>query len=273
MLRLDGKVALVTGIGAPENEISNGKAIATVLARQGAIIEGIDREKTFGEATVNSIESEGGKAHLTVGDVTSQEDVDAWVEACIKKHGKIDILVNNVGQSQPGGPNTMNYAEWRNQLCLNLDSVYLATHAVLPHMTKAQTGSIVNISSIAGMRYIGKPQIAYSTAKAGIIQFTKASAIIHAKDNIRMNCVVPGLMHTPMLKRMAEKYANGDLNGFIAQRNEQIPMGKMGNAWDVANAALFLASDEACYVTATEIVVDGGITAATQAMTSIGHSQ
>jgi NAD(P)-dependent dehydrogenase (short-subunit alcohol dehydrogenase family) len=136
--------------------------------------------------------------------------------------------------------------------------------AVLPHMVAAQAGSIINISSIAGQRYIGKPQVGYAAAKAGLMQLTKTTAVIHAKDNVRVNCVVPGLMHTPMLNRMAEKYAGGDLDGFIAKRNAMVPMRRMGNAHDVANAVLFLAADESSYVTATEIVVDGGITAATQ---------
>ena len=121
-----------------------------------------------------------------------------------------------------------------------------------------------HISSIAGQRYIGKPQVGYAAAKAGLIQLTKTTAVVHAKDNVRVNCVVPGLMRTPMLKRMADKYAGGDLHGFIAKRNAMVPMRRMGNAQDVANVVLFLAADESSYVTATQIVVDGGITAATQ---------
>jgi NAD(P)-dependent dehydrogenase (short-subunit alcohol dehydrogenase family) len=117
---------------------------------------------------------------------------------------------------------------------------------------------------VAALRYIGKPQVAYSAAKAALIQFTRATAIIHAGSGIRMNCVVPGLMHTPLVERLAEKYAGGDYEGFVNKRHNQVPMGRMGDAWDVAHAALFLASDEARYVTATELVVDGGVTAATR---------
>ena len=145
---------------------------------------------------------------------------------------------------------------------LNLNAAFYAMQAVLPHMVAAQAGSIINISSIAGQRYIGKPQVGYAAAKAGLMQLTKTTAVIHAKDNVRINCVVPGLMHTPMLRSMAEKYAGGDLDGFIAKRNSMVPMRRMGNAHDVANAVLFLAADESSYITATDIVVDGGITAA-----------
>ena len=118
-------------------------------------------------------------------------------------------------------------------------------------MVAAKAGSIINISSIAGQRYIGKPQVGYAAAKAGLMQLTKTTAVIHAKDNVRVNCVSPGLMHTPMLNRMAEKYAGGDLDGFIAKRNAMVPMRRMGNAQDVANAVLFLAADESSYITAT----------------------
>ena len=195
---------------------------------------------------------------------SDQLGVDAWVSACAKKHGRIDILVNNVGQSEPGGPVSLTVATWQAQINLNLNAAFYAMQAVLPHMVAAQAGSIINISSIAGQRYIGKPQVGYAAAKAGLMQLTKTTAVIHAKDNVRINCVVPGLMHTPMLRSMAEKYAGGDLDGFIAKRNSMVPMRRMGNAHDVANAVLFLAADESSYITATDIVVDGGITAATQ---------
>tara|TARA_B100000989_G_scaffold257378_1_gene206895 strand:+ start:25 stop:636 length:612 start_codon:yes stop_codon:yes gene_type:complete len=195
---------------------------------------------------------------------THQSSVEEWVKACLEKHGHIDILVNNVGQSEPGGPITMDEAVWQAQIALNLDAAFYTMQAVLPHMVAAKAGSIVNISSIAGQRYIGKPQVGYAAAKAGLMQLTKTTAVIHGKDNVRINCVVPGLMHTPMLKLMAEKYAGGDLEGFIAKRNGMVPMRRMGDAYDVANAVLFLAADESSYITATNIVVDGGITAATQ---------
>ena len=264
MYDLTGKIALVTGIGGPVDALGNGKAIAMLLARQGAIIEGTDIDEAAGANTVVSIRDAGGMAHCRCVNAADQTAVDDWVKVCAANHGRIDILVNNVGQSEPGGPASMTVATWQAQIALNLNSVFYTMQAVLPHMVAAQAGSIVNISSIAGQRYIGKPQVGYAAAKAGLMQLTKTSAVIHAKDNVRVNCVVPGLMHTPMLNRMAQKYADGDLAGFIAKRNAMVPMRRMGDAQDVANAVLFLAADESSYVTATEIVVDGGITAATQ---------
>jgi NAD(P)-dependent dehydrogenase (short-subunit alcohol dehydrogenase family) len=264
MYDLTRKIALVTGIGGPVDALGNGKAIAMLLARQGAIIEGTDIDEAAGANTVASIRDAGGIAHCRCVNATDQMAVEDWVKVCATKHGQIDILVNNVGQSEPGSPASMTVATWQAQIALNLDSVFYTMQAVLPYMVTAQAGSIINISSIAGQRYIGKPQVGYAAAKAGLMQLTKTTAVIHAKDNVRDNCVVPGLMHTPMLNRMAQKYAGGDLDGFIAKRNAMVPMRRMGNAQDVANAVLFLAADESSYVTATEIIVDGGITAATQ---------
>ena len=264
MYDLTGKIALVTGIGGPIDALGNGKAIAMLLARQGAIIEGTDIDEAAGANTVFAINNDGGAANCGCVDATDQSAVEDWVNACALKYGRIDILVNNVGQSEPGGPVTMEVATWQAQIALNLDAAFYTVQAVLPHMVAAKAGSIINISSIAGQRYIGKPQVGYAAAKAGLMQLTRTTAVIHAKDNVRVNCVVPGLMHTPMLSRMAEKYAGGDLDGFIAKRNAMVPLRRMGDANDVANAVLFLAADESSYITATDIVVDGGITAATQ---------
>ena len=264
MYDLTRKIALVTGIGGPADALGNGKAIAMLLAKQGAIIEGTDIDEAAGANTVAAIDDAGGAAYCSCVNATDQTAVEDWVQASAKKHGRIDILVNNVGQSEPGGPASMTVATWQAQIALNLDAAFYTMQAVLPHMVAAKAGSIINISSIAGQRYIGKPQVGYAAAKAGLMQLTKTTAVIHAKDNVRLNCVVPGLMHTPMLSRMADKYAGGDLAGFIAKRDAMVPMQRMGDAHDVANAVLFLAADESSYVTATEIVVDGGITAATQ---------
>jgi NAD(P)-dependent dehydrogenase (short-subunit alcohol dehydrogenase family) len=264
MFDLTGKIALTTGIGAPADALGNGKAIAMLLAQQGAVIEGTDINVAAGAATVDQIVANGGKAECSAVNATDADGVKQWVDDCYARHGRIDILVNNVGQSEPGGPIEMDAATWRAQIALNLDAAFYTMQASLPYMVAAKSGSIINISSIAGQRYIGKPQVGYAAAKAGLVQLTKTTAVIHAKDNVRLNCVVPGLMHTPMLKRMADKYAGGDLAGFIAKRDAMVPMRRMGDAHDVANAVLFLAADESRYITATEIVVDGGITAATQ---------
>ena len=210
------------------------------------------------------IEDEGGVAEVQTGDVTKAADVKAIVEACVARFGRIDILVNNVGRSEPGDPVTMDEAVWDEQMDVNLKSAFLLCKHVLPVMERQGGGSVVNISSIAGLRYIGKPQVAYAAAKAALMQMTQTTAVIYAPKGIRLNSVVPGLMFTPLVKRLADKYAKGDFDGFVAHRHQQVPMGRMGDAWDVAHAVLFLASDESKYITAQQIVVDGGLTAATR---------
>lgn len=263
MHRLDGKVALVTGCGAIGPGWGNGKAISVLLARQGASVFGVDLTREAAEVTGNVIREEGGVAQLHVADVTSAPQVRAMVEACMARFGRIDILVNNVGRSEPGGPVEMSEETWDEQLDVNVKSAFLTCKSVLPIMERQGSGSVVNISSVAGLRYAGKPQVAYAAGKAALMQLTKTTAVMYAARGVRLNCVVPGLMFTPLVHRLADKYANGDFEGFVAHRHQQVPMGRMGDAWDVANAVLFLASDESRYITAQQIVVDGGLTAAT----------
>lgn len=193
-----------------------------------------------------------------------------FVDSCVQTYGRIDILINNVGKSEPGDPASMSEETWDGQINVNLKSVYLTTHLVLPIMVAQPTGgNIVNISSVAGLRYIGKPQVAYSTAKAAILSFTRTTAVLYADKGVRLNTVVPGLINTPLVRRLADKYAGGDYEGYCKIRGEQVPMGRMGSAWDVANAVLFLASKEAGYITGTEIVVDGGFTQSTGRISKI----
>lgn len=187
-----------------------------------------------------------------------------FVDGCVETYGRVDILINNVGRSEPGDPVTMDEEVWDEQMRTNLKSVYLTTKLVIPIMLSQSTGgNIVNISSVAALRYIGKPQVAYSSAKAAILSFTRTTAVIYANKNIRLNCVVPGLINTPLVKRLADKYNGGDYEGFCGKRDAQVPMGRMGTAWDVANAALYLASAEAGYVTGTGVIVDGGFVGST----------
>jgi NAD(P)-dependent dehydrogenase (short-subunit alcohol dehydrogenase family) len=263
MLRLDGKVAVVTGCGSFAPGWGNGKATAILLARQGATVLGIDLDSAAAEATREIAANEGNPIHVAACDVTNGEQVRRMIDECVDRFGRLDILINNVGQSEPGNPETMEEDVWRRQLDLNLTSVFLTSKAALPVMVDQGSGAIVNISSIAGQRWVGKDQVAYASAKAGLIQFTKVTAVSYAAKGVRMNCVVPGLMLTPLVQRLAQKYNAGDFDGMVARRAAQVPMGRMGDAWDVAHAALFLASDEARYVTGTELVVDGGITAFT----------
>jgi len=263
MLKLDGRVAIVTGCGTFAPGWGNGKAIATLLARQGAKVYGVDLTLQAAEETATMILNEGNIAHVAACDVTSSEEVRALLTDCMARFGRVDILVNNVGRSEPGDPVSMDEDVWRAQLDLNLTSAFLTTKAALPLMAQNGGGAVINVSSVAGQRWVGKDQVGYAAAKAGLIQFTKATAVSWASRGVRLNCVVPGLIHTPLVRRLAERYGGGDYEALVSKRNAQVPMGKMGDAWDVAHAALFLASDEARYITGTEIVVDGGLTAST----------
>ncbi len=264
MLDLSGKVALVMGCGAVADGWGNGRATATLFARQGARVFGTDLHLGHARETQRLNRDEGHEIDVMACDATDGDAVRAAVDACRARHGRIDILVNNVGMSQPGGPVDMTEAVWDAQMEVNLKSAFLACKHVIPVMREHGGGAIVNVSSVAGLRYIGKPQVAYAAAKAGLMQFTRTTAVIHAAEHIRLNCVVPGLMHTPLIDGLAVRYAGGDTQGFIDHRNGQVPMRQMGTGWDTAHAALFLAADESRYVTGTCIVVDGGLVAATR---------
>jgi NAD(P)-dependent dehydrogenase (short-subunit alcohol dehydrogenase family) len=262
---LTDQVVLITGIGCVGKGWGNGVAIATLFARQGAIIYGCDLSLEAAEISKAIILAENAKTDITVrqADATSSKSMKEFVHACLGHHGRIDILVNNVGRSEPGDPASISEEVWDEQMDVNLKSVYLTSHLVLPIMEEQRSGNIVNISSVSGLRYIGKPQVAYSASKAAILSLTRTTAVLYADKGVRLNTVVPGLINTPLVKMLADKYAGGDYEGYCKVRDQQVPTGKMGSAWDVANAVLFLASPEASYITGTEIVVDGGLTQST----------
>jgi NAD(P)-dependent dehydrogenase (short-subunit alcohol dehydrogenase family) len=265
MLRLDGKVTFVTGVGSAGPGWGNGKASATLFARQGSTIFGVDVNDDAAAETQSIIMTEGGICHIQRCDMRTSAEVADAVAACVEKFGRIDILINNVGGSAPGGPATVSEDEWDAQVDLNLKTTFLGCHHVLPVMLRQRSGVIVNLSSVAGIRqHLGRPQAAYSATKAAIVELSRAIAIQHATDGVRCNAILPGLMHTPLVEaRLANQIAGGDIEALIALRHGKVPLGRMGTAWDVAHTALFLASDEAQYITATTIVVDGGYSAAT----------
>ncbi|KAF5517423.1 3-oxoacyl-[acyl-carrier-protein] reductase FabG [Colletotrichum aenigma] len=249
---LRDKIVFLTGIGqSGDQEMwGNGAATTRLLAKQGAKIFGCDLYLEPAQHTQMRIVAEGGDVTVVAADVTNDESVKSAVDA-------------NVGRSEPGGPAEMTEKVWDAQTNVNLKSVYLCCHHILPLMEKQCSGAVVNVASIAGLRYIGKPQVAYAATKAAVIQFTKATAVIYASKNIRMNVVVPGLMNTSLVGMLADKYAGGDVEGFKAKRNKAVPMGRMGDSFDVAMTALFLASSQSRYITGQKIVVDGGITSST----------
>jgi NAD(P)-dependent dehydrogenase (short-subunit alcohol dehydrogenase family) len=180
MLNLEGKVALVTGSGSIGPGWGNGKAIAVLFARQSAKVIGVDVNAQAAEETRAIIEGEGGTSIALPCDVTDGAAVRRLVEDCVARFGRIDVLVNNVGRSEPGGPVELDEETWDAQMALNLKSAFLTCKEVLPIMERQGGGAIVNISSVAGLRYIGKPQVAYSAGKAALMQFTKTTAVIYA---------------------------------------------------------------------------------------------
>jgi NAD(P)-dependent dehydrogenase (short-subunit alcohol dehydrogenase family) len=260
--RLQDKVALVVGAGSVGPGWGNGKATAVLFARQGARVWAVDIAPAAVQETVRIIQSEGGTARPYVADVTDGRAVEELVAACLGAFGRIDVLFNNVGGSEPGGPVELSEEAWDRQMDHNLRYVYLTCKHVLPVMERQGSGAIVNMSSIAALRHFGPDLAAYAAAKAAVIQFTRVVAVKYAAKGIRLNTIVPGLMHTPLVEqRLARQWAGGDAEGLVRARHQKPPMGRMGDAWDVAHAALFLASDEAKYITGTELVVDGGLSA------------
>jgi NAD(P)-dependent dehydrogenase (short-subunit alcohol dehydrogenase family) len=255
--RLKGKVALVSGAGSVGPGWGNGRATAVRFAEEGAKVFAVDVQRKFLRETVEQSKS----IHPHIGDVTKSSGVAAMVKACLKKFGRIDILVNNVGGSAKGGPVELSEADWDRQLAYNLKSVFLACKHVLPVMERQGGGAIVNIASTSGLRWTGSAQAGYAAAKAGVIQLSRVVAVQYAPRNIRVNTVVPGQLHTPMVEaRLAKQRAGGDVKGLLKARLRRIPLGFAGDGRDTANAALFLASDEARFITGAEIVVDGGMT-------------
>lgn len=264
MLDLTGKVAIVTGAGSVGPGWGNGKATATLMARQGASVFLIDINQDAVEETRKIIEGEGGACATHSCNMLLAADVQEMVQACLNRFKRIDILVNNVGGSEPGDVVSMPEEVFDRQIDFNLKTAFLGCKYAIPVMEAQGKGAIVNISSVAGVRNSrgGRTHIGYSASKAAVVQFSRAVAGDFAKKNIRCNTVLPGLMHTPLVEyRLARQLAGNDAAALIATRNAQVPMGKMGTGWDVAHAVLFLASDEAGYITGTEIVVDGGLIA------------
>jgi NAD(P)-dependent dehydrogenase (short-subunit alcohol dehydrogenase family) len=258
--RLKNKVAIVTGAGSIGPGWGNGKATSVLFAREGAKVFGVDVNPYAAEETKKIIDKEGGNCTIMKVDVSKSQEVKNMVERCIEIYGRIDILHNNVGICIVGGPVELSEENWDRVMAVNLKSMFLTCKHVIPYMEKQGGGAITNISSIAGIRYTGVPYASYYTSKAGILGLTQGIALQYAEKNIRANAILPGLMNTPMFVEPLKGFYGGDVEKMIEIRNQQCPTRKMGDAWDVAHTALFLASDEAKYITGAQIVIDGGIT-------------
>lgn len=263
MDRLKGKVAIIAGAGSSGPGWGNGKATAVLFAREGANVVALDLNDAAAAETVQIISGEGGNAVGFHADVTNPGDCLRSVEAAKSAFGGLHILINNVGIVEVGGVVDLPFASWQMLMSVNLTSHYLMCKAAVPAMIQGGGGgSIVNVSSVAAIRHMGVHLSAYAASKAGILGLTNSVALEFAGHHVRCNAILPGLMNTPMIvEPLKEVYAHGDVDQMISIRNSQCPMGCMGDAWDVAYAALFLASDESRYITATSLIVDGGLTA------------
>ena len=252
--RLEGKIAIVTGAGSRAEGIGNGRATAILFAREGAKVLLVDFKRELAEATLEMIKKEGGEAEVFAADVSKSDDCRNMVDRAVKRWGRLDILHNNVGISGPGTVVQVKEEDWDQVMAVNVKSMMLTGKFAVPAMATGGGGAIINISSISALRPRGLTP--YTTSKGAVIALTRAMAIDHGSQGIRVNCVVPGPMYTPMV------YARGMSEELRTRRREASVLKIEGTGWDIGYAALFLASDEARFITGAVLVVDGGTTIA-----------
>jgi NAD(P)-dependent dehydrogenase (short-subunit alcohol dehydrogenase family) len=262
--RLAGRIAIVVGAGqSPGETIGNGRATALTFAREGASVLAVDRDLGSAEETVAMIADKGGEGIAIAADVTDEAALAAAIAGAEERWARIDILHNNVGVSIAGGdaaPDEITEEAFDRIVAINLRGAVMACKHVLPVMRRQRAGAIVNISSIAA--WSDYPFVAYKATKAALIEITRQLAIQNAEYGIRANVILPGLMDTPMAVETRARVSGRSRAEVAAERDSQVPLrGRMGSAWDVANAALFLASDEADFITGVALPVDGGASA------------
>jgi NAD(P)-dependent dehydrogenase (short-subunit alcohol dehydrogenase family) len=255
--RLKGKVAIVTGAGSRGDGIGNGRAIAILLARHGARVTLVDVEAPWVEATARMIEAEGGICQIACGDVSKDADCTAIVQQTVSAWQRLDILVNNVGVIGPrGNALEVDIEAWDEAMRVNVKSMVLMARHAIPEMKKSGGGSIINLSSIVGTQG-GHPTLLYPTSKGAIISLTRTMAAHHGRDGIRVNCIAPGSVHTPMV------YARGMSEDVREARRNRSLLGTEGTGWDIGYGALFLASDESRWITGIVLPIDAGASAGT----------
>jgi NAD(P)-dependent dehydrogenase (short-subunit alcohol dehydrogenase family) len=253
--RLEKKVAIVTGAGSRAAGIGNGRAAAILFAREGAKVLIVDTNAPAAEDTLAAIQGEGGEAEVFLGDVSTAAGCRAMVERAVSHWGRLDILDNNVGIEGPGSVVSVTEEAWDQVMTVNVKSMMLTGKYAVPAMAAGGGGAIINISSISALRPRGLTP--YSASKGAVIALTRAMAVDHAKDGIRVNCIAPGPMYTPMV------YGAGMSAEAREHRRRASPLGIEGTGWDIGHAAVFLASDEARYITGVVLPVDGGVTLTT----------
>ena len=253
--RVAGKVAIVTGAGSRGPGIGNGRATAVMLAREGAHVVAVDRERSWLDETLRLVDEAGGETQPVVADVAEDSGCEAVIAAAVERWGRVDVLVNNVGVSGPPGTAVdVDLDAWDEGMRVNVKSMVLTARHAIPEMKKAGGGSIVNISSITAL-VGGHPALLYPTSKGAVISLTRAMAAHHGRDGIRVNCVCPGFMFTPMVQ----------VEGMTEEMRESRRLSSLleveGTGWDVAAAVLWLAADESRFVTGVVLPVDAGTTA------------
>ena len=254
---LDGKVAIVTGAGSRAEGIGNGRASAILLAEAGAKVVLVDANRAWADRTAEMIVSEGGESLVVEADVTRPEDARRIVEDAVTRFGGVDVLVNNVGIGGPKGTAVeVDLEAWNHGLLVNVTSMMLMAKFAVPEMARRGGGAIVNIASVAGLRG-GTPNLLYPTSKGAVVNMTRAMAVHHAREGIRVNCVCPGMLHTPMI------YAGGMTAEMREARRNRSLLRTEGSGWDCGAAVLYLASGHARWVTGTILPVDAGATATT----------
>jgi len=264
--RLKGKVAIVTGAGclphvADREPIGNGKAAAILYAEEGARVVAADIQREAADETRKRIEAEGGVCSVFEADVSQARDCNAMAAHCLKTYGRIDILHNNVGimPPKPGGLLELDEENWELVMNVNLKSIFNASRAVIPQMLKQGGGCILNTSSIAAVQ-AGNPQtFIYTVSKAAVNALTRCMAVEFADKGIRVNCIMPGMIDSPTIYHSLPRFYDGDIEKMRKDRDERIPMKRMGVPWDIARASLFLVSEEAAYITGQLLGVDGGL--------------
>ena len=249
---LDGKVALVAGGGAAGDGIGNGRAAAILLARAGAKVAVADRKADLAERTVQMIRDEGGDAFALGADITEEAQCEKLVADVVSHFGGLDLLDNNVGIGSRGDVTTMSETDWQRVMRINVDAMFLLSKHAIPAMRERGGGAIVNVSSISAMRPRGLT--AYSVSKGAVITLSKAMAVDHGREGIRVNCVAPGPVYTPMV------YGEGMSDEARENRRRASVLGIEGSGWDVGKAVRYLLSDQASYITGQTLVVDGGVT-------------
>jgi NAD(P)-dependent dehydrogenase (short-subunit alcohol dehydrogenase family) len=262
-LGLTGKVAVVTGGGAAGEGIGNGRAAAILLARAGAHVVVVDRDKALAQRTVAMIEESGGQAVAVAADVTRAADCAAIVQTALDRFGRLDLLDNNVGIGSRGTVLDESEENWRRVMQVNVDSMFLMAKHAIPAMRRAGGGAIVNVSSISALRPRGLT--VYTVSKGAVIALTRAMAVDHGREGIRVNCVAPGPVYTPMV------YERGMSPSARDRRRQASALGIEGTGWDIGHAVRFLLSNHARYITGHVLVVDGGTTHSAPERDSAGH--